>query len=132
VSPSIERRLLQITIVLACLVPLLAGGSGVLHGPRVAHLAAPPVDLDSHFRYLSGLLLGLGLSFLTTVPTIERHGPRFRLLGAIVIIGGFGRLLSLLLVGLPSPGQLFGLAMELGVVPVLMLWQARVAQLCPM
>jgi hypothetical protein len=117
-------------VVLACAVPLLAGGGGMVHGPRMAHAGAPPIDLDSHFRYLSGLLLGIGIGFLTTVPAIERRGARFRLLGAIVVIGGLGRLLSLILVGVPSHGQFFGLAMELGVVPLLMLWQRRVAGRC--
>jgi hypothetical protein len=130
VSPSIERRLLQATVALACIVPLLAGGSGMLHGPRMADPGSTPIDLDSHFRYLSGLLLGIGLGFLTTVPAIERNGARFRLLGAIVVIGGLGRLLSLIIIGVPSHGQIFGLAMELGVVPLLMLWQRHVAHRC--
>jgi hypothetical protein len=129
-APLTERRLLQLLVVLACIVPLLAGGSGVLHGPRIGHLATPSTDLDSHFRYLSGLLFGIGLAFLTTVPAIERRGARFRLLGGIVVIGGCGRLLSLLSVGVPSGGQIFGLGMELAVVPLLMLWQAHVARRC--
>ena len=129
-SASLERRLLQLVVALACIVPLLAGGSGVLHGPRLAHLGATPTDLDSHFRYLSGLLLGIGLGFPTTVPAIERHAARFGLLGGIVVIGGLGRLVSLILLGAPSAGHLFGLAMELAVVPLLILWQRRVAARC--
>lgn len=128
--PSIERRLLQVVVALACAVPLLAGGSGVMRGPRLAHLATVPTDLDSHFRYLSGLLFGIGLAFLTTIPAIEARGPRFRLLGCIVVIGGLGRLASLIIVGMPSEGQIFGLAMELAVVPLLMLWQGRLARRC--
>ncbi len=107
-APSTERLLLQLLVVLACIVPLLAGGSGVLHGPRIGHLATPSTDLDSHFRYLSGLLFGIGLAFLTTVPAIERRGARFRLLGGIVVIGGCGRLLSLLSVGAPPTVRFSG------------------------
>jgi hypothetical protein len=89
-----------------------------------------PVDLDSHFRYLSGLLLGIGLAFAWCVPAIERRTLLFRTLGLIAILGGLARLLGLIERGVPGPGHVFGLAMELGTVPLLLLWQARVARRC--
>ena len=85
-------------------------------------------DVDSHFRYLCGIFFVVGLAFASCVPAIERKGARFRLLGAMVVAGGLSRLLSLALVGPPSFGHRFGLVMELGVVPLLMLWQARIAR----
>ena len=123
---AIERRLLQAVVALACIVPLTAGTLGVVRG--VAFIKGAPAlpDLDSHFRYLSGIFLTLGLAFASCIPAIERTGPRFRLLGAMVIAGGLARLLSWIIIGPPGPGHRFGLAMELGVVPLLMLWQARV------
>jgi hypothetical protein len=131
-SAAFERRLLQAAILLACLVPLLAGGSGVLGGPamlRGIDSGAAPIDLDSHFRYLSGLLLGFGLVFLLCVPTIEKHTTLFRAFGLIVVVGGLARLYSALTLGLPGPGHIFGLFMELGTVPLLVLWQGRVERL---
>ena len=47
------------------------------------------------------------------------------LLGALVVAGGLSRIVSLLAVGAPSAGHVFGFAMELGAVPLLMLWQWR-------
>ena len=41
-----------------------------------------------------------------------------------MIGGGLSRTVSLIEVGLPSTGNLPDLAMELGVVPLLLLWQA--------
>ena len=125
-----ERRLLQAAIALAALVPLSMGLLSVVQGPAsLRGVAAPaPVDLDSHFRYLSGLLLGIGIAFVTCIPAIERKGALFRALGAIVIIGGLSRLVSLADAGAPGFGHLFGLAMELGIVPLILLWQARVAR----
>jgi hypothetical protein len=90
---------------------------------------AAPIDLDSHFRYLSGLLLGLGLCFLLCVPTVEKHTALFRAFGLFVVIGGLARLYSALALGLPGPGHIFGLFMELGTVPAIVLWQGRVARL---
>ena len=127
---AIERRLLQIATGVACLVPLSAGTLGVLRGPRFVGVHAPSPDLDSHLRYLSGIFLMLGLAFVTTIPSIERKGPRFRLLAAMVVAGGLARGLAWAQAGAPSFGHRFGLVMELGVVPLLMLWQRRIARKC--
>jgi hypothetical protein len=127
-----ERRLLQGVVILACVVPLLTGGAGVIKGPAMLAGMDPGEagrDLDSHFRYLSGLLLGLGIGFLFCVPAIERRTAVFRVLGLLVVIGGLARLYSALALGFPGSGHIFGLAMELGTVPLLLLWQSRVARL---
>ena len=128
-TPAAERRLLQLVVALACLVPLSVGGTSVLHGPRfLGHPPLIPTDLDSHFRYVSGIFFTVGIAFASCVPRIEATGPRFRLLGALVVAGGCARLVSLASVGVPSTGHLFGLAMELGAVPALMTWQASFAR----
>ncbi|HEY0625173.1 MAG TPA: DUF4345 domain-containing protein [Allosphingosinicella sp.] len=130
-TASTERRLLQIFVALACLVPLFAGGEGVLTGPSmVKGVDAAPADLDSHFRYLSGLLLGIGIAFALSIPRIEKSSTLFRVLGFLVVVGGIGRLLSLIEQGTPGAGHVFGLAMELLVTPALVLWQGRVARRC--
>lgn len=124
-----EARVLQAVVAIACLVPLIAGSRGVLFGPSwIRGVSNSPADLDSHFRYMSGIFLGVGVAFATCIPGLSTKGPRFRLLGALVVAGGCARLASLIAVGPPSRGHIFGLVMELGVVPILMLWQARVAR----
>jgi hypothetical protein len=125
---TIERRLLQGVVAVACLVPLTAGSKGVLRGAAYIDKAIVTPDLDSHFRYLSGIFLMMGIAFVSTIPRIERKGRLFRLLGAMVVLGGLSRALSWVEVGAPGGGNRFGLVMELGVVPALMLWQARVAR----
>jgi hypothetical protein len=129
-TPAIERRLLQLVVASACLVPLAAGGTGMIQGATMIHGLHPPVpvDLDSHYRYLSGLLLGIGLTFAFCIPAIERRGALFRPLGLIVILGGLGRLAGLPAHGLPGAGHVFGLVMELGATPLLLAWQARIAR----
>jgi hypothetical protein len=125
-----ERRLLQGTILLACLVPLSAGLAGAIEGPAMLRgvAAAPPADLDSHMRYLSGLLLGIGIGFLACVPRIETRGALFRALGLIVVVGGVARAVSLAEIGPPGLEHRLALAMELGATPMLLLWQARIAR----
>jgi hypothetical protein len=126
-TPSAERRALQAAIAIGLLVSLYAGGTGVLEGPAMVK-GSGGTDLDSHFRYLSGLLLGIGLAFIACIPAIERRTTVFRTLGAIVFVGGLARLLSAFELGLPSGGHRFGLMMELVVVPLIVLWQGRIAR----
>jgi hypothetical protein len=130
VTPRAERRLLQVAVALAALVPLSMGLMSIVRGPEVLAgiVGSVPVDLDSHFRYLSGLLFGIGIAFVALIPRIERQGTIIRALGAVVVVGGLGRLVSLIEAGVPGPGHLFGFAMELGAVPLILLWQARVAR----
>ena len=124
-----ERRLLQGAILIACMVPLSAGLAGVIDGPAMLRgVEVPPPDLDSHMRYLSGLLLGIGIGFLACVPRIETRGRLFRALGLIVVVGGLARATSLMEAGPPGVEHRLALIMELGATPLLVLWQARIAR----
>lgn len=124
-----SKRLLQTTVATLGLIPVVTGAAGVLAGPEIV-VGAPPgsVDLDSHFRFLSGIFLGVGLTFYATIPSIERKTSLFRLAAALVFAGGIGRLISLPVAGVPEAPHLFGLAMELLVVPALVLWQTNVSR----
>ncbi|MDB5589691.1 DUF4345 family protein [Enterovirga sp.] len=123
-----ERRVLQYVISLGALLPVAAGLYGVLFA---AGLTGDQLGVagDSHYRYLSGLLLGIGLLFWSCVPAIESKGGRIGLLTLIVVAGGLGRLAGLLLTGLPALSMLGALAMELIVTPIVCLWHYRVARL---
>jgi hypothetical protein len=130
-TASQHRRWLRTAVALAGLVPVGAGLAGLVLGTAMLpeNAAPQPVGLDSHYRYLSGLLLGIGLAFWWSLPRIDQHGPRFRLLGFIVFLGGIARLFGLVIDGDPGRGMLFGLAMELVVTPLLCLWQWKVGQI---
>ena len=123
-----ERLALQIVVAIGSLIPIGAGAAGIVLGPAMVDAATVPVAADSHYRYLSGLLLGIGVAFATTIPGIERRTTRFRVLTGIVVAGGLGRLVSLLLRGPPDRQMLAALVMELVVTPALALWQTRIAR----
>lgn len=127
-TPRTERRSLQVAVAFFALVPVAAGLTGVLRGPAMVDGVMAAVSLDSHIRYLSGLLLAIGIAWWITVPAIERCTGRVRLLTALVVCGGLARLVSLVIVGVPSGPMLGGLVMELVVTPAIALWQARVAR----
>ena len=125
-GPKWERIALQWTVALAAIVPIGTGAGGAFEGTQFFGLEGP-ASADSHVRYLSGLLLGIGLIFVASVYRIERHTERFQILGAIVVLGGMVRFLAALNDGPPGAVIVFSLVMELGVTPLILAWQARVA-----
>ena len=116
----VGKQALQVAIAVVGLVPVLGGGWGVIHG--VDGASAWHVD---HVRYLSGLLMAIGFGFWSTISDIEHKTGRFRLLTALVFAGGLSRLLGVLMGDVLSFAVLGALAMELGVTPLLCLWQSH-------
>lgn len=121
-----EKRLLQVIVALAGLVPVLGGALGALR-PELLALTGPPHAL-THAAYLSGLLLGLGLGFWSLIPAIETRGHAFSLLTGLVVLGGLARALTALRLGAWGLSVVLPLVMELGVTPTLWAWQRRVAR----
>ncbi|RYY22730.1 MAG: DUF4345 domain-containing protein [Sphingomonadales bacterium] len=114
---------------LTLMLPMYAALTGVVRGPEfLDHNSALTRDLDSHFRYLNGIFLALLACYASCIPAIERMGSRLRLLSLLVITGGLMRALSWGLVGAPSFGHKIGLGIELVIVPLALLWQARLAR----
>jgi hypothetical protein len=119
-----ERRALQLAVALLALVPILAGAAGIVFGLHFFDARAGLSRAsDSQVRYLSGLLLAIGVGFWSTVPRIEDKGARFRLLTALVLTGGLARLYALFRIDLPAIGMVAGLVMELLVTPGLACWR---------
>lgn len=128
-AETASRRALQIVVGSLAATPVAVGIAGVVLGPSFLRQPQPwPTDLDSHFRFLSGVFLAVGLAWYSCIPAIELKTGRFRLLAALTFCGGLARLLSLLSAGRPSAGHLVGLGVELVVVPLLAVWQARIAK----
>lgn len=119
----IGRRALQIAVALAGLVPVSAGLLGAFN-PGLLELAGSLPSL-THAAYLSGLLLGIGIAFWSTIPSIEAKSGRFALLTALVVLGGLARLVLAIRLGSWSAAVTVSLMMELGVTPALWLWQRR-------
>jgi hypothetical protein len=121
-----ERWYLQRTVAFLALAPVSAGLFGILFGPALTGDTVG-VSADSHFRFLSALLLGIGLVYWSTIPAIEEKTGRFRLLTLLVFLAGLGQLLGFMLTGVPSLYIIVGLFLALAVAPVLALWQTRIA-----
>ena len=124
---ALERRALHCCVSLGALVPVVAGLGGGICGADLLGEASSP-NGESHVRYLSGLLLAIGLGFWSTVPEIERKTMVFQLLSSIVFVGGIFRAAHLLSSAVPTWVMYGAAIMELFVTPLLCLWQSRVAK----
>ena len=124
---TLETKLLQVAVAVCGGAPVAAGLAGALFGPAMLDPSGG-AGLDSHFRYLSGVLLAIGLAYWSTIPRIELAGSRFALLTLIVVCGGFFRAIGLLITGPSDPWMVGALIMELLITPALYLWQGRIAR----
>ncbi len=110
--------MLPLAIRLAALVPILAGLGGVLFGPGFLGEPAGPATA-SHLRYLSGLLLALGLAVFWCAGDLHARGGLFGLLCGMVVLGGVARACGWLMDGPPPWPHVLALVMELAVTPAL-------------
>jgi uncharacterized protein DUF4345 len=122
----LERRLLQIAIFIAGLVPILMGLAGVVWGVRFLSIDDNPA-MDGAVRFLSGVLLAVGVQYWISIPHIEKHETQFAVLTFILVFGSLARLTSLFFGGVPSFGTVFVALVALVYVPLLWLWQRRLA-----
>lgn len=126
-----ERNVFRIVVALAACPAIFAGLSGALSGACAfdrAGCAGLDPFLRSHVHYLSGLLAAIGLSYWWTLRRPEAQSVAYRLLTAIVLIGGLARLVGLALDASSDPGVWISLALELVVAPAVCIWQARIAR----
>jgi hypothetical protein len=102
---------------------------GGTHDPLYAG-AGMPADptLDSNLRFYGGVWLGLGLAALWVIPGIARKTVLFRVLWLMIFLGGIGRLLSLLAVGMPFPPFIGFTLLEVFGAPLFIWWQAALAR----
>lgn len=116
---------LQITLAILSLIPLFFGVTGLLWGttqfmPEGEVIAA----LDNQFRYWAGFYFLLAFLLWWAIPNIERQTTLLRIVCLALVLGGFGRLISLLSFGSGDPAQIGAMILEFGSI-ALVLWQAK-------
>lgn len=126
-----SRRALQTVSALMGAVPVITGIVQLMgiHDPLYASLNLPAdATLDSNLRFLAGVWLGLGLANWWLVPRITQQTALFRALWLMIFLGGMGRLLSMVQVGLPLTPFIAFTALEVLGAPLFVYWQHRVVQ----
>ena len=117
----------RIVVAVLALIPISAGIAGAIFGLSFPgfDVVEASADGQSHFRFLSGIFLAMGLAYWTVALGSGNWHARFQLLAVLTMAGGVARLVSLFVDGTPSLGHQLGLGMELIVVPTLLLWSRR-------
>lgn len=122
-----ERFCLQIATAFSALVLLGLGLCGIILGIQFLH-GVGTITVDNYFRLLSGIIAGMGIVLLCSIPHVERYRERFGILTFMIVLGGLAELYSVTLHGIPSVGALFGMFMTLIYGPLLWLLQRHVAK----
>ena len=126
------------TIVLKVLasVPVLVGlshlfmglGSDALLGAKLPlEVLSDPV-LDSQNRFYGVIFIGYGTLIFLCASDVRKYSSVLRIVAGFIFLGGFGRLVSIVLFGLPTPPVIALIAVELIGVPLLLWWHFRVLQ----
>ena len=125
-----SKRPLQIAMLVLGTVPVITGIFTMLglDDPLYASANLPRnALLDSNLRFFGGVWLGVGLAAWWMIPSIEKHSSLFRVLWAMIFMGGVGRVLSMTLLGFP-PAPFIGFTiLEIVGAPLIVLWQYRTA-----
>ena len=123
------RKALQIILILLGLVPTITGTLTMMgiNDPLFANLNLPQSALlDSDLRFLGGVWLGLGITVLATVREIEKHFALYRILWGMIFLGGIGRLISMLIIGLPPIPFIGFTVLEIVGAPIFVYWHKQI------
>lgn len=122
------KRGLQIALAVLSLIPLTFGALGLVYGVgRFLPPDAAAAPLDSQYRFLSAVYVGLGILIWRIIPSIEKHGWIVSTVVAGIFVGGLARIYSAHLFGVAPPAMIAATCLELG-SPLLILWQRAVSR----
>jgi Domain of unknown function (DUF4345) len=129
-------RAFRTAIILLALIPLLTGALDLILGlpaarPLGLDLPLPDVRdafLNSEMRSLGAIWMGVGVILLYAAADLERRAFLAKLVLVMLLIGGLGRLASVIEFGLPQApvGKLFVVATtgsQLLIPCILLAWQ---------
>ena len=126
-----SKLTLQIVMGLLAIIPVTTGLLGLLgvEDPFYVTIGVPPIVLlDTNLRFYSGIWLGLGLALCWLIPSIEKQTIPFRVIWAMIFLGGIGRVLSMVLLAWPPAAFVAFTALEIVGAPLFIWWQSRVSK----
>ena len=121
---------LQITVRIFCLLPFATGTLDLVAGTTLLSQAGSPIThalaqdpvLNSQIAFWGAIWFGFGLVLWHVSADLRQKAELFRLLMAILILGGLGRVYALARFGWPGPILIGALLLELIGPPLLLLW----------
>ena len=126
-----NKRPLQIAMGALGAIPVITGVLTMLglSGPIYSSASIPAnALLDSNLRFFGGLWLVLGLAVYWLVPRIESETTLFRALWLMIFMGGVGRVISMIFLGLPPLPFVGFTVLEIVGAPAFIYWQSRISK----
>ena len=126
-----NKRPLQIAMCALGAIPVITGVRTMLglSDPIYASAGIPAnALLDSNLRFFGGLWLVLGLAVYWLVPRIESETTLFRALWLMIFMGGVGRVISMIFLGLPPLPFVGFTVLEIVGAPAFIYWQSRISK----
>jgi len=126
-------KIFTIVIYIFAAIALSTGASDFIQGlaSQKSFGAAMPTQglaiVDNVFRFFSGLWFGVGVLFILFVRDLDRYKPAMITLLAVVVLGGIGRIVSIVQYGMPENTSavylvVAGLLAEVVISPILLWW----------
>ncbi|MEM8904259.1 MAG: DUF4345 domain-containing protein [Actinomycetota bacterium] len=110
-----RRRAWHAAFAVLALIPAVTSVLTLVVGvERFVAVDDVDVALDSTYRYLGGVYLGLVLLAVWAIRRIEERADALIVVTGAIFLGGIGRLVSIVDHGVPSPGTWGALVIELG------------------
>jgi hypothetical protein len=113
-------------------IPFASGLIGMVVGPKTLPGDSSEVmaTLDSEYRFINAFWFSIAPIIWSTLPRVEKETTKLRLIMGVVFAGGLARLISWRRTGRPHPVFLGAIAIELAGMPVMAVWQNRLAAQC--
>ena len=125
-----NKRNLQIITFILALIPTITGLIGLtgINDPLYGELSKTKnILLDSNLRFFSGVWLGVGIALFSIIKTIDTQTQIFRIIWGCIFLGGLGRLLSIIFIGV-SPIPFIGFTiLEIVGAPFFIYWQNKIS-----
>ncbi|MFI1993727.1 DUF4345 domain-containing protein [Actinoplanes sp. NPDC020271] len=122
-----NRRILLTLLAVLGAIPIATGVTAVVGG-----LSFSPDDtsgtayLDSEYRFLGVWWTAAGVLLWWSLRVPQRRAAVTRALLGVMVLGGVARLLGVILAGPPPVPFRVSMAVELLVIPALLVWHCRV------
>lgn len=119
-------KLLTVVIYVLAATAIVTGLLSVIGGPSAVFGGAPAVpSSDSQYRYANMIWLGAGVILAWSARKPAARALVTRTVLVVAAVAGLGRLISLIVVGVPAPFYLVTMGLELIVTPLIIWWHSR-------
>lgn len=122
-------KALQVTLVVLGCVAMIFGALGVVAGAAgIPGGAAAAPNVDSELRFYAAWYVAAGAMLLRVAARPRAETITLRIVCGALVLGAFGRVLSLLTVGRPATVFVVLMAVEFAIAAVVLAWHTAAAR----